>query len=595
MDIDRRTASRLDALVKRDEKVGRELRTMIAVAGEDRGSALNMMRRLAEGVLRELCTKNDVKWGKGKPTLENMLGPLDAAGHLTVAVAAYLRTVQSNTSPYSHHQAEPANVEHFDLALRALLGVLEWHHGVEAAPVAGTRALRFWPMAIIAVAMVGIGAVLFARQSAMQAAMSSEGGVAPFDSVARLTDASAAGESSTSYGETVGTCRPGEPAKTRLRVAVTSEAALIVKEVLCDYERHYAGEHPGAEVAFDVHTYYGGDEYKLARSEMFEGSAKFDIVLLDDVWLEDAFARGLLAELRRLAPDDPDLSATDKFFGTLGRWGRRSRPGGGESVLALPFVANVLMLLSRTDVDAGRFPFDRASMRFDTSNDRVEIFFEIMRAVAGPPQTLPEPVGPHGELHLQRARVDAALAWMWSAGHLQYSQTRSEIEAADDLCRNGSPTIGWPLWIYGQKSCLGGLVSQGKLAFASISSTPVLGTWYLGVTADPSDPARSKLAAHVVTELASKPRWQQDVASHGLVPVCEVEGAQVVKNPIFDSNSNFDSIMQALRRGQPRPRTAAWAAIEERLGNELDGILKANDPAPHLPAGPEHAQDWILE
>jgi hypothetical protein len=111
-----------------------------AVLAVDAPRALNKVRYITEKVLRGLCAARGVSWdkdGKKEPTLENMFGPLKAAGHIPGDVAVHLRTVQNVASPGSHYQTAPLSVSHVEIGLVALGEVLRWHAGLSRAAVPG--------------------------------------------------------------------------------------------------------------------------------------------------------------------------------------------------------------------------------------------------------------------------------------------------------------------------------------------------------------------------------------------------------------------------------------------------------------------------
>jgi hypothetical protein len=117
---------RWEALASRLPALGHEISTLKELVRIDRGGALNLMRRMAEQILHTLCRRHGVAWGRGEPTLENMLGPLGAAKAIPKNIVIHLRTVQSNTSPGSHFQEQPLTGAHVEIARQALAEVMEW-------------------------------------------------------------------------------------------------------------------------------------------------------------------------------------------------------------------------------------------------------------------------------------------------------------------------------------------------------------------------------------------------------------------------------------------------------------------------------------
>jgi WD40 repeat protein/transcriptional regulator with XRE-family HTH domain len=108
------------------------LETLLAV---DVQSPLNKIRYITEKVLSGLCADRGVSWGPKKPTLENMIGPLLAAGHIPDDVAVHIRALQTVASPGSHFLTSPLSVSHVEIGLVALCEVLRWHAGLSRDPV----------------------------------------------------------------------------------------------------------------------------------------------------------------------------------------------------------------------------------------------------------------------------------------------------------------------------------------------------------------------------------------------------------------------------------------------------------------------------
>ena len=106
-----------------------ELRTLRVLMQTDHPSALNKIRFITEKILSQMCKDHAVTWGKAEPTLENMIGPLVAAGCIPKDIAIFVRNIQSNTSPGSHFQESPLSAPHVQIAQMALVEFLEWYYG----------------------------------------------------------------------------------------------------------------------------------------------------------------------------------------------------------------------------------------------------------------------------------------------------------------------------------------------------------------------------------------------------------------------------------------------------------------------------------
>ena len=94
---------------------------------DDANAQLNKVRYIAEGILHTLCIENEVKWGNKEPTLDRMIGPLRSQKVLTAPIAAHFRSIQSTCSPGSHFQKNQLTRSHTQIALLALVEVLEWY------------------------------------------------------------------------------------------------------------------------------------------------------------------------------------------------------------------------------------------------------------------------------------------------------------------------------------------------------------------------------------------------------------------------------------------------------------------------------------
>ena len=94
---------------------------------QDPQAQLNKIRYISEGILQLLCKRYDVGWGKSEPTLERMIGPLRAKKILPAPIASHLRSIQSTTSPGSHYQMDKLSDSHVQIAMLALIELLDWY------------------------------------------------------------------------------------------------------------------------------------------------------------------------------------------------------------------------------------------------------------------------------------------------------------------------------------------------------------------------------------------------------------------------------------------------------------------------------------
>ena len=119
---------RLDDLEDKLDHFSNDLNVLKQLHGfQDSQAQLNKIRYISEGVCTYLCKEHSVTWGDKEPTLERMLGPLRAAKVLPAPIHSHLRSIQSTTSPGSHYQQDKLTESHCQIALLALIEVLDWY------------------------------------------------------------------------------------------------------------------------------------------------------------------------------------------------------------------------------------------------------------------------------------------------------------------------------------------------------------------------------------------------------------------------------------------------------------------------------------
>jgi len=119
---------RIHHLETRIAYLSADLAMLRALISRDDQSALNKIRYVTEKVLHRLCRESEISWGKGEPTVENMIGPLIARGVIPRNIAIHVRTIQTNASPGSHFQESALSHTHVQVAQIALLEFIEWHY-----------------------------------------------------------------------------------------------------------------------------------------------------------------------------------------------------------------------------------------------------------------------------------------------------------------------------------------------------------------------------------------------------------------------------------------------------------------------------------
>lgn len=152
--------SRIEQLAGRNAELATDLRKIEQLAPLDVQSSLNLIRRICEAHLLALCKRTETSWGDAQPTLERMIGPLIAKKHVPSGIAAHVRTVQAITSPASHHQADEFGGDHLDVAVRALLNVLQSASSLVSGTAPPLRDRRRAPWIAASVLCVGAGAAI---------------------------------------------------------------------------------------------------------------------------------------------------------------------------------------------------------------------------------------------------------------------------------------------------------------------------------------------------------------------------------------------------------------------------------------------------
>ncbi|MFC1852962.1 hypothetical protein ACFL27_22415 [candidate division CSSED10-310 bacterium] len=97
---------RLENLEKKLTDFEQDITVLRTLVDQDEPSALNKIRYIIEKALYNLSQKNDISWGKGEPTLENMIGPLiknqiipkDVATHIRLSLNVLSRLPLPNTT-----------------------------------------------------------------------------------------------------------------------------------------------------------------------------------------------------------------------------------------------------------------------------------------------------------------------------------------------------------------------------------------------------------------------------------------------------------------------------------------------------------------
>lgn len=315
-----------------------------------------------------------------------------------------------------------------------------------------------------------------------------------------------------------------------------------------------------------------------------ERTAAFDIVMLDDIWATEFMASGWLRNL-----DEVGVAASPDFIDSTVRVSRY--PYGEGALFALPHVGNVLLFAYRSDLfkqhglarpeswsavleaaralDGQAGGVDGVVFRGVKGNPIVTGFLPILWAFGG------DIVDAQGRAAFASPEAVAALELFLALkdyapeGVVTYNS--SEVR---DALQRGNVAMAievWPGWIPAldnpEVSQVVGLVEIAPPPGEVAGSTPMLGSWLLGVAADAPNPDRAVEFLKFVTSAEVQKRLALEV---GLPPTRE----SVYTDPeVIAAYRWYPAQLAALQDARPRPRVAQWSEVETILGDFLQLAL----------------------
>jgi ABC-type glycerol-3-phosphate transport system substrate-binding protein len=374
-----------------------------------------------------------------------------------------------------------------------------------------------------------------------------------------------------------------------LRIGLSSESPETISLMLgiCRNVMNVVLRRPGVLLPYNI-TIESIREYDEAFAAFDSHLERYDIVMLDDVWLPH-FAQRLI--------NLSDLEAFDDYFRASpfenvfvkSLTGACARTGSPGEVFAMPVSGNVQLLMYRQDLISkatgdfsGNLPLgdpdellqflltDRAKeaakrpfvVRYATDNDLIDNFWEILRAYG-----YEERYGANGEILISAAPARKALEWIRRA-HPAAQVDNLGWKSIDSLASSkDSETmmmLGWPVWI--MPDMIRDPRSWRLLAMKKFIRQPISGFWSLAIPATSRYPNQ---AMQLILALTTVPELQLFMGEAGLVPVLSEFPWGRLKDRYPERKEHFDIVRSALADAKPRPRSARWRDIEKELAKQI--------------------------
>ena len=334
----------------------------------------------------------------------------------------------------------------------------------------------------------------------------------------------------------------------------------------------------------------GGGLLEKVTIAMREGSAAYDVIMLDDPWAPEFMSKGWLADLDELG------GGVDADFVKPARDVSRYPVGAGPHY-AVPFVGNVELFAYRKDlfdkhglsrpeswtdvlnaaktISQNEDGISGAVFRGKKANPIVTGFLPILWAHGA------RVVGVDGKPHLDN---DAALAALELYLELKnYApkgiETYNSTEVRDALMQ-GKTAMSIELWPSWAPSLDDPSVSKvpGKIEIMAAPGqvqgpAPMLGSWLVAVPEN----SKNKSRARDFIDFLTSPEMQKRLALEVGTPPTRAsvyEDADVV-----NAYRWYPAQVAALQSAQPRPRIAQWSKVEAILGDFLQLALIGELPA----------------
>lgn len=301
----------------------------------------------------------------------------------------------------------------------------------------------------------------------------------------------------------------------------------------------------------------------------------FDLVMLDDPWIPEFAAGGLLLNLTQNGyKDDPDFVTTSLAV--------CKEPYATGDTYALPFAGNVTLLFYNAgvlDKVGAKVPDNWQDVL--TVSQKVKdqgLLGYLVRGQQGNPivgDYLPILWAMGGDVFdkdMKNVTVNSQIAKDALALYIELYKTGANYDKNDLVASvskgKAAMSLGWPSWfISGSDSLANYAVIPGKKdASSSEYSAGVIGNWMMGVTANTT---HKDLAVKLLQYLTSA-EVQISAADKGAVPT----RTSVFNNADLNAKYPFYQVLlKGTEKSKVRPRTPLWGEIENVYGIELSNAL----------------------
>jgi multiple sugar transport system substrate-binding protein len=344
----------------------------------------------------------------------------------------------------------------------------------------------------------------------------------------------------------------------------------------------YKAKNPGLEVE-RLELPYGGLLEKAIIS-LREKAGAYDVMMLDDTWAVEFMSKGWLADLDKLG------GGVDEDFVKPARDVSRYPVGTGP-YYAVPFVGNVELFAYRKDL-LEKYGFGQPSSWNEVvaaakavSENESGVSGVVFRGTKGNPIVtgfLPilwahgaRIVSEDGQAQLDSdAALDALKLYLSLKAYAPKGvETYNSSEVRDALMQ-GTAAIAielWPSWAPSlddpAKSKVPGKIEIMAAPGQVEKSSPMLGSWLLGVPSDAKNPKRGRDFIDFLTSAEIQKKLTLELGT----PPTRVSVYKDVD--VVGKYRWYPAQVDALQKAQPRPRITQWSQVEAILGDYLQLAL----------------------
>jgi multiple sugar transport system substrate-binding protein len=322
--------------------------------------------------------------------------------------------------------------------------------------------------------------------------------------------------------------------------------------------------------------------YDFELEELKKSRSDYDVMMLDDPWLEALISEGDGKPLRleRVVQKCERLQEFVPSTLSVCRHPYQSGPVTcGDPLYALPFVGNSQLFAIRKAANIPHVPvtWDNVvkisreeklgyAMRVGPGNSIVTDFMPMLWGVS--PDSFKEAEPP------QFLNATAALQYVADLG--KNGPANLAIVSVDDfdlairLARSkASMSILWSAWAMAMAKLPDPYSFKDDLEFVDMpGGKPVLGAWLLAI---PSN-SRRKIAAQEFLSFATEGSQIKAAALAGNPPPLT---AVLKDEDLRRKFPSFPAQLASLEKARPRPRTRYWRDIEATMGDCLSGVYES--------------------